>query len=613
MTKHIFFSLLVIAFHMTSAQNEWGGITPANLQLQSYQEFPDADAVILLKSGHLTPQEGQQGYEFAKTFYLRIHILTEKGLENADQAIYYYSKDNHERVGKYRARTVNLENGELSFSTLKKKDFFKDDDLTTNYSALKFTFPNVKPGSILEFEYTVYKKSIFSDIWYFQGDLPTITSTFAFIPHNKMSHVFLFQGLFDDRLQNFAAGAWIMNNIPELKEEPFVSNLDDFRAKMLIQLDAYVSNGITKKTLNSWEDLTKEMYQENSFGKLNKKNMDLDDEVGLIVNRNEEPEEKLKRIYKYITENIEWDGTRRIFTEDDLDKIMEEKKGSSAQINLVLTRMLRQAEITAYPLLLSTRKHGVIIKAYPLLVQFNTLACYAEIDGKPYILDATDPNRAYDLPDIDLLNDEGWLLDEENPRWIRVPRNYPSDDNTVAWLKMEEDGNLSGSVSSIFGGYAAVENRDAIQESEDDFWEKHIKKHIPEGEISEMKIVNADDPYSNLTAKAEIKTSDFSNVAGDFIYLKPMLMFGIENNPFKATQRYYPVDFVHEHQSQTNLTFIIPEEYEVESLPKSARLGLADGGMSFIYQCERVYGTPGMDMTRHRAARRIWFSAMSGP
>ena len=249
-----------------------------------------------------------------------------------------------------------------------------------------------------------------------------------------MSHVFLFQGLFDDRLQNFAAGAWIMNNIPELKEEPFVSNLDDFRAKMLIQLDAYVSNGITKKTLNSWEDLTKEMYQENSFGKLNKKNMDLDDEVGLIVNRNEEPEEKLKRIYKYITENIEWDGTRRIFTEDDLDKIMGEKKGSSAQINLVLTRMLRQAEIKAYPLLLSTRKHGVIIKAYPLLVQFNTLACYAEIDGKPYILDATDPNRAYDLPDIDLLNDEGWLLDEENPRWIRVPRNYPSDDNTVAWL-----------------------------------------------------------------------------------------------------------------------------------------------------------------------------------
>jgi hypothetical protein len=102
------------------AQDKWGEVTPEALKVKTYQEFPDADAVILVKNGYLSPQEGRIGYEFVKAHYVRIHILNEEGAEHADQTIYYYTKDNMERIGNYKARTINLEGEELVKIPLKK-------------------------------------------------------------------------------------------------------------------------------------------------------------------------------------------------------------------------------------------------------------------------------------------------------------------------------------------------------------------------------------------------------------------------------------------------------------------------------------------------------------
>jgi hypothetical protein len=405
-----------------------------------------------------------------------------------------------------------------------------------------------------------------------------------------MSHVFLYQGLFNDKLLRVSGSTWRMNHIPPLLEEPFVTNLDDYRPKMLVQLEAYVTKGITKEVLNSWEELTKQVYLEDDFGKLDKKKMDMDELVETkIVNRLAEPKEKIQKIYTYVSENIKWNGKRRIFSDHVLDKIVANREGSSAEVNLVMTRMLRQAGIEANPILLSTRKHGAVIKAYPLLVQFNTLACYAEVDGKTYLLDATDPNRPYNLPDPSLLNAEGWLMDKDNPRWVDISRNYHAGEHSIAWLRLEENGNLTGNISTVFSGYNAVNKREMLKEVEESmFWEKQYQKHMTEGKMSNKKILKKEDISTSLTAKADIETSDFSNVVGEFIYIKPMLMFGVDENPFKADSRYYPVDFVHRHRAQFDININIPEEYEIESIPKSAQLVSQGRGMMFIYQCETL-------------------------
>src|SRR6187431_1061925 len=72
---------------------------------------------------------------------------------------------------------------ELIFVTqkLQKDQIFKE-KIDQGTSTVVFTFPDVKPGSVIEYRYTHSEKnSLHLDPWFFQDKLPTALSTCKFI------------------------------------------------------------------------------------------------------------------------------------------------------------------------------------------------------------------------------------------------------------------------------------------------------------------------------------------------------------------------------------------------------------------------------------------------
>ena len=59
-------------------------------------------------------------------------------------------------------------------------------------------------------------------------------------------------------------------------------------------------------------------------------------------------------------------------------------EGSVADINLKLIAALRNYNIKAYPIILSTRGHGTIHPVYPNYNEFNYVIAGIEIGGKKY-------------------------------------------------------------------------------------------------------------------------------------------------------------------------------------------------------------------------------------
>lgn len=57
--------------------------------------------------------------------------------------------------------------------------------------------------------------------------------------------------------------------------------------------------------------------------------------------------------------------------------------------------MLRYEDINADPVLLSTRSHGNTYSMYPILSQYNYVVARADIDGKIYYLDASEPRLGF--------------------------------------------------------------------------------------------------------------------------------------------------------------------------------------------------------------------------
>ena len=107
-----------------------------------------------------------------------IKILDNTEFDRGDVTIPYNSSSS---VSRLKAFTYNMENGSLVTTKLEKSNIFKEkvDDNTSN---LKFSMPNVKEGSVIEYSYSVnYGNYRSLNPWYFQTSIPVIRSEYEIL------------------------------------------------------------------------------------------------------------------------------------------------------------------------------------------------------------------------------------------------------------------------------------------------------------------------------------------------------------------------------------------------------------------------------------------------
>ena len=68
---------------------------------------------------------------------------------------------------------------------------------------------------------------------------------------------------------------------------------------------------------------------------------------------------------------MNWNGGESIYTENGIKSAWDKKTGSNGELNLILINLLRDAGLTVYPLLISTKDNGTANTMYPFLDQFN--------------------------------------------------------------------------------------------------------------------------------------------------------------------------------------------------------------------------------------------------
>lgn len=72
-------------------------------------------------------------------------------------------------------------------------------------------------------------------------------------------------------------------------------------------------------------------------------------------------------------------------------------------------------------------------------------------------------------------------------------------------------------------------------------------------------------------------------MAGDKIYLQPMVVGAEKENPFKLEKREYPIDFGCPIEEAYSYQIELPEGYSIEELPESVVFALPERAGSFRY------------------------------
>lgn len=166
----------------------------------------------------------------------------------------------------------------------------------------------------------------------------------------------------------------------------------------------------------TWEEATQKWLKNDRIGNRLIKSFNYKSIFDNIGVQEDNQQKTVQGIFKYVRENIKWDGTYSIGADRDFDEVLKKKTGSSAELNLMIVALLRRAGLEADPVLVRTSNLGRIENMYPVKDQFNHVVAEVKVDGKTICMDATG-DSINDLP-ANVQNTTGWLLKREGSGWI---------------------------------------------------------------------------------------------------------------------------------------------------------------------------------------------------
>jgi hypothetical protein len=531
----------------------------------------NAGAVILLDWAE---SDYDDNYQLITHHRKRIKIFHQREADQGNISISFYSKDAFEYIDNIKGVTCNIENGQIALSYLDNKSVFteKEDNF---YSNKKFAMPNVKPGSIIEYEYDSYMKHYGGlSHWIFQNEIPTVKSSYmlTIIPGAEFQYNVQKRSEYPIIIKPIPDAGKIyfeMNNIPGLKFEPYMDAVRDYLQKVEFQLSGYTTrNGGKTKYNQTWKDAAYELLDDKEFGGAIRKNLSIPADLKLAVASETNDSGKVAAVYNFVRKNFTCTSDYGKYAIDGLKKTWESHSGSAGEINLILVNMLQSFDLEVYPLLVAERDFGKIDTTYPFLDRFNKVVAYAKANGKTYILDATQTYTPPGLTPYPLLNTIAFIIDKKNFNLIRIlsSRNSYSNNITVTG-KIDNAGLLQGTAEIASTGYAKQLRTEKIKRDNKKFISETLQETGSEILVDNLVTEDLDDDNKPLIQKIDFHNE--MNVSGGFIFLTGNLFMGLTKSPFTSETRFTNINFGYPYNIHVEAKIELPDKAKIDKLPES--------------------------------------------
>ncbi|QDO92820.1 DUF3857 domain-containing protein [Formosa sediminum] len=611
--KKVFSLLCILIVSYTYAQDyKFGKISKEELKETVNPEDPNAHATILYLNENVYFQYSpNEGFIVVKEVQKRIKIYDKEGVDWATEIVPFYDNGSStiEELSELKGYTYYLKDGKIEKDKLDKDNVFKEE--TNQYwGQLKFTMPNITDGCIVEFKYRKESPYIALDDVDFQYDIPVKKLEFnARIPeyfyfnkyfNPKAKYVVKIsessrnrveqinskqrsggsgftnsQTSFDSSKWEFREHEYIadLENIPALVEEPFVDNMDVYRATVKWEYAMYKGpDNSIKNYSTDWESVTKTIYDHSSFGGQLSKTGYFEKDIDALLANVTNSEKRMSLIFNFVKSKVAWNEYLGNYAENGVKKAYKEGTGNVGDINLMLTAILRYAGFNANPVLISTKSNGIPI--YPTRNGFNYIICAIKVTDNLILLDATD---RFALPNVlpsRAINWQGRIIREQgSSAWVDLMHPASGLENYTLQCKINPDLSAEGRVFVKKQNSSAMKFRSKYNNIGEDERLRDLEEGKGEIEISNLQ-VRHEEEINNPTIQYSFSytLNNAVEAIGDKLYISPMLFYATTENTFKQEKRNYPLEFTYPNTYNYNVSIILPEGYTVESLPESTKV-----------------------------------------
>lgn len=601
--------LLLIASKAMSQEFKLGKVSIAELEQKGHPKDSAAVAAILYKKGTARIEyDVNDGFVTVTDVETRIKIYKKEGLDWANQDVWYYNYPSlREKVSFSDAVTYNIVGGKIEKTKLKSDGVFEE--VLNKYKSLKkITMPNVKEGSVIEFKYSIKCPQEIIRDWDFQTSIPVNYSEFStFIPEyytfSPRQKGYFFPKATTARVAksitfnskersggrvtstNFSTDyltymedqvTYKAVDFPAMKDEAYVNNIDNYTSSVAHELSmTKFPNQVLKEYSADWASVVRTIYDYDDFGPELNKTGYFEDDLKKILSGINTPEEKILVILNHVKSNVKWNKYYGYGCDNGVKKAYKEKTGNIADINLMLTAMLRYSGLTANPVLVSTRSNGIAL--FPNRTAFNYVIAAVETPNGYVLLDASEKFTVPNVLPLRVLNWSGRLIRKDgSSEEINLMPEKTSVDNVFMNYSIDSAGKVTGKTRRQYMDYNAMITRGNIEGLKEEEYLEKLENKNKKIEISDYSKTNEKDILLPIIETYSFTGNDLCEVIGGKIYLNPMLFFATNNNPFKQETREYPVDFSFPFTDKYSINIEIPEGFVVETLPAPAAVTMED-------------------------------------
>lgn len=555
------------------------------------KKYPDASLLVLYDDGIQKLNKDKTRYSYSR---FAVKIMKENQLSNAILS-FYYVKDKHETNIKM-ARSISPD-GEISY--LDKNDisytnpsqglsFFsgrKDEKI------IKAVIPNVKVGSIIDYEYETIDAAPedpnqFYTGWYFGGENPVFQSSVKFIVPEDKEFYWVNKNIKEwkkapnaDKKNGYKTYSFVSGEQSPIVEEPDSPPIDELKPSI------FGSVFKDQKYLSQW--LSKYM-KERMVANENMKNA-----VNIILkNKNAKSEiEKLSVIYRFVQEYIHYRSIKTSlssgFSGHPAQETFDNRYGDCIDKSILFSTLLGVAGIEAYPVIVNTNDNPKSLYNEIGVVSGNhsiTEIYLKEKEKKIIYLDSTSTTYRYPAFRGDDQGIMSW-----NPILNTVRKIECLDPllNTQVFEKeIILNSNGDGFIKShnVYSGDTDAGLRSyflSLKEQEiKALLSSIISRDFPGSILKDYKFSNPVDFSDNLYLEFSYDAFNIAKKNGEYLIMDIPVSYDFNNLSLK--ERKFPLMFTTTEGKKYSIKITIPDGYKIKGLPEPLNIK----NKYFSYSCD---------------------------
>ncbi len=521
------------------------------------------------------------------------YVLRERGKSPAGHVKFNYLPDLQNGVIEYARTILGEKVSYLNDISVQKGSEYSFYPLYDRLKSTKFSVPDVKIGSIIDYKYRVetpvhYSTYPFHETVAFRHFEParvyrlTVTAPAGLELKYEESNMPQSR-LFTKRIKGArAVYTWEMRDVGSFRREALTPPFMRYAPQVTVSL------------ANDWGKI------QNDFAALLKKRIVITEEIKskmkkLLPQRMNDLR-KVETLYNWVVREIQYQPVGMnsySFIPNSTDKIFRLKTGNLLDKPFLLYAMLREAGFTPYFVYVTTKDDPPFKRDMPNIRQFDAAQVALKLNNKSLILCPVKDNYRYNqLP--------GWLQGVGGLKILGGAGESPIFSNPLLspdmessletnTLKLDRNGNLKGNfVLQPLGNHQVGWRgfKDSKKEEIDKFFEQFIHDLHPNARLDSYKIENLDDLSKDIVVTASYNITGYALKAGGRYLL--FKLPGIEQSAWAVgqTERKLPMFWYHRNKTLNRATVSLPKGFKLYYAPEEITLEAAGQKYHAAYKAE---------------------------